>query len=338
MTSSISQSARGWTRSTRPRGGLVKRETITTGVEVRREGRKLAGRVLEYGDVSPSYRERFEGLDVPGPVTLNLDHDPLQAVAHAPGGGLTLVRDARGLSMLADVPPTPAGVVALHGVTSGRYRGLSVEFVARRERREGGLRVVEQADLYGIGLVSRPAYPASSVEARQTWYGTSIPVNQRVDCRCAGQLGDVVDDVPVREVEFDRDAFDAMLQRVRTGTQDVSAISRGAGDVVADTRTRSLALGRARGGGLDVRVRPLPTDAGRAVEQLVDAGVEVHARPVIDFRSTGTTFTARGGVARVQRADFRYVLVKPTDRAAGLVPLALAGGPDTQTRGVLPWL
>jgi len=206
---------------------VERRERVATGLEARREGRTLAGRVLEFGDVSPSHRERFEGLDVPGPVSLNLDHDPLRGVAYAPGGGLVLVRDARGLSMRADVPPTPAGELALHGVLSGRYRGLSVEFVARRERREGGLRVVERADLYGVGLVRNPSYPASSVEARQeTWYGTNIPVNRRADCRCAGTLpgGNTVD-----TIEFERGAFDHIVEAVRRGTLHVSAISQGAG-------------------------------------------------------------------------------------------------------------
>lgn len=315
-------------------------ERLLTGLEARAEGRTLTGTVIRFGDISPSHRERFEAIEVPGAVTLNLDHSPLQGVAYSPGGGLTLIRTPDALKMRAEVPPTPAGELALHGARSGRYRGLSVEFRARRDRREGGLRVIESADLHGIGLVARPSYPASAdLEARQVWYGTTIPVEKKADCRCTGQLGEVVEEGAVSEIEFDRGAFDDFLRGVRRGDRQVSAIARGAGDVVADTRTGSLQLSRPPRGGLRVQVRPLDTAAGRQVTELIEQGVEVHARPVIDFKSPATSFRVQRTTAVVDRADFRYVLVKPTDRAAGLTPLAAgAGGPEPEPRGYLPWL
>ena len=45
--------------------------------------------------------------------------------------------------------------------------GLSVEFRALAERREGGLRVIEAAELRGIGIVRSPSYEDSRVEARR---------------------------------------------------------------------------------------------------------------------------------------------------------------------------
>ena len=125
--------------------------------EVRAEGRRLTGTVMPYGEVSPSHRERFEpgALRMAEAVPLNLFHDPERAIAWQPGGGLALTQDRRALTMTATVPPIPAGDRALALVREGRANGLSVEFHAKRERREDGLRVIEEAVLSGIGLVSR---------------------------------------------------------------------------------------------------------------------------------------------------------------------------------------
>ena len=71
--------------------------------------------------------------------------------------------------------------------------------------------------------------------------------------------------------------------------------------------------------GLRVDVDPLDTPAGRQVRETIAAGVPVYARPVIDFDAS--EFKVDGDTATVSRAEFRYVLVKPTDAAEGLDPL-----------------
>ena len=41
-----------------------------------------------------------------------------------------------------------------------------MEFHALEERAENGIRVIERAELVGVGLVDTPAYPASKAEVR----------------------------------------------------------------------------------------------------------------------------------------------------------------------------
>ncbi len=140
------------------------------------ESRRLTGVVMQFGDVAPTYRERFEpgAFTFAEAVPLNLMHNPLMAVAWAPGGGLTLEADETALRMIAEVPNIPAGNVALAMVRDGKAQGLSIEFNARSERRETGVRVVEIAELRGIGLVRDPSYKASRVEARAA--GRRLPI------------------------------------------------------------------------------------------------------------------------------------------------------------------
>ena len=117
---------------------------------------------MPYGTIAPGFRERFEpGAfgDVPATLALNLQHDPAVVVAEAVSltdGPLAL----HAAATLAD------GSAALALVRRGALRGFSVEFRATAERREGGVRVIEQAELTGLALVDRPAYPAAGAEVR----------------------------------------------------------------------------------------------------------------------------------------------------------------------------
>ncbi|MDE0378661.1 MAG: HK97 family phage prohead protease [Rhodospirillales bacterium] len=145
---------------------MSERRDIAT--ELRAEGRRLSGTVIAYGDVAPSWRERFEpgALRMASAVSLNIEHDRLRAVAWTPGGGLDLEDSEEALRMVAEIPPIPAGDVALELVRRGVAKGLSIGFHAEAERREAGLRVIERAELRTIGIVRAPAYRESRVEAR----------------------------------------------------------------------------------------------------------------------------------------------------------------------------
>lgn len=141
---------------------------LRQGVELRADGRTLTGAAIRYGDVSPSHRERF------APGSLNVSPDLAPTLGHRSGRVLAYGDDVRvedradALIVSAHLPRTETAHTALEGVRSGRFRGWSVEFVARRESRDAsGIRVIEQADLPGLALVDHPSYPGSGVEARQ---------------------------------------------------------------------------------------------------------------------------------------------------------------------------
>ena len=144
-------------------------ERRTAAAELRVEGRRLSGVVMVYGEVSPSHRERFEpgSLRMAEAVHLDLDHDPERAVAWHPGGGLAIENGRDSMTMRAELPPIPAADRALHEVKAGKVAGLSVEFRTVRERRDGDMRVIEDAILSGVGIVRVPSYGASRVEARR---------------------------------------------------------------------------------------------------------------------------------------------------------------------------
>ena len=133
------------------------------GGELRVEGRTLTGRALVYGDVAPQFRERFvPGALAPVPaVPLNLQHDRGMVILAA--GSYELTDGPQALEVRAELP---AGSAVLALVKRGALKGFSIEFHPREERSEGGLRIIERAELTGIGLVDAPAYPASGAEVR----------------------------------------------------------------------------------------------------------------------------------------------------------------------------
>ena len=97
-------------------------------------------------------------------------------------------------------------------------------------------------------------------------------------------------------VEFADEAFEEVVKEVASGGRNVSAIARGAGDVIADTETGSLKLRNTRQG-LAIDIEALDTEAGRRFGELAAAGVSVYARPLLD-RDT-TDFEVVGDTARV---------------------------------------
>ena len=236
------------------------------GCEFRVAGRTLSGTVLRYGDVSPSFRERF----VPGAfapvraVPLNLQHDSRMVVLDA--GEFVLADGPRALSIRADLPPDSA---AMQLVKRGALNGFSVEFHAKAERREGGVRVIERADLVGIGLVDQPSYPRSTAEVRQigtyipsrdpsrvprrprepispppqtlgdAWARSSIRTDTRPKaCKC------LPGESKCRRVRFKPGAFDRTVREVEAGRRNVIAHTGSfrPENVLGDTRSRALIL------------------------------------------------------------------------------------------------
>ena len=133
------------------------------------DGRQLIGLALPYSveTVFAGQRERFEaGAAVTtGEAVLNLHHRADRPLAREPA---TLRFEARadGLHMAATLPETREADDALALVRAGVLSGLSVEFRADRERMAGGVRHIERATVGGVAVVSRAAYPSTTVEAR----------------------------------------------------------------------------------------------------------------------------------------------------------------------------
>ena len=141
--------------------------------EVRREGRALSGVAIAYGDTARvgARAERF----LPGAfgdvskldVILNAQHDRSAPLARTHGGGLELDDSATALSVRATLPETRVADDILTLVESRVLRGFSIEFLAQRERLVGKTRELLAARLLNISVVDRPAYPQSTVAARE---------------------------------------------------------------------------------------------------------------------------------------------------------------------------
>ena len=143
-------------------------------VELRADdtGRTLRGVAVTYGDVAilPFGRERIEAgafAGGMGDVILNASHDRAAPLARTGGAGLELADSAERLAFAATLPETRAADDVLTLVRTGVMRGASIEMRVTGQRFEGGVRVIERAQLSAIGVVDTPAYPASEIEARR---------------------------------------------------------------------------------------------------------------------------------------------------------------------------
>ena len=150
--------------------------------EVRADGRRLLGTVVKYGDTAHigGQPERFApGSLIASDVVLNVQHERSRPIART-GAGLVLRDSQEGLKMDALLPETTEARDTLTLVRSGVLRGLSVEFQTLSEHEEDGTRVIDMANLSGLAVCDRPAYPGSTVEARRKGRGLrgSIPYNQ----------------------------------------------------------------------------------------------------------------------------------------------------------------
>lgn len=290
--------------------------------ELRAEGRRLSGTVMRYGDISPSHRERFEpgSLRMAAAVPLNLFHDAERAVAWQPGGGLRLDARRDALIMRAELPPIPAADRALAEIRAGRLDGLSVEFRAERERREGGLRVIEAATLTGIGIVRAPSYGGSRVEARAKSGRTlrsTIPTETELACECIAQRGPGSGGACYPAVRLQSEVSGLMAETIQRAAEGAGA------DVLAVYKDYARPLGSARRGtlravdgedGLDIEI-DLPT--GEAGDMAVSASeaAGLIARPLLDFDRS--EFTDGPDGRTVTRPHLRAILIGSTDARAG---------------------
>lgn len=321
------------------------------GVEFRISGRTLSGTVLRYGDLSPSFGERFLpgsfGPTIPA-VPLNLQHDAKMQILAA--GDFILSDSPRSLEIRAELHE---GSAALRLVKAGALNGYSIEFHAKEEHREAGVRVIERAELVGIGLVDSPAYPASTAEVRRrrrsggTWKQSAIQAEgSPKNCKCIG------DKSKCRKVVFTRDAFEKAIRDAEAGKHNIIATTKDFSpeNILGDTRSGALRLSLVERDIPIYRPRPAPDgviDAdfdeideppirtiltpgsmlisflqgilgGLAGEGLAKAlGLaEIVVRPVIDEKESEFSDDEETGVRTYQRAHVTALLVKYADPSA----------------------
>jgi len=282
-------------------------------------GWTLVGTALRYGDISPDFRERFvPGAfgSVPTIIPVSLQHDSSGIVAPC----AVLADSPRSLDVRACLPE---GFAALALVRRGALSRFSIEFHAKAERREARVRVVQRAELTGLALVDRPAYPASGAEVRarpgRTMRAT-IPSGTDLDCECIGAG---------YKVRFLTEALaDAISEDVAEGREWVAAH----GNYRSPLASTSRGTVRARMVGDDAEVEiDLPdSESGRAVlAAAADAGVVV--RPFVERQAAEST-TDTDDVTVYTKAPIRAFIVSATDRREGWPILVPTPGMDPERR------
>ncbi len=305
--------------------------------EIRAEGRQLSGVVMAYGELAPSFRERFApgAFTLAPAVTFNLDHDPERAIAWAPGGGLALRQDTQTVSMTAAVPPIPAGDRALALVRSGAATGLSVEFQAQEERREGDIRIVERALLVGVGLVRSPAYDGSRVEARRR-SGLRLRSRTRLkrplQCEC-------LDSECGLAIILTEEAGEELARQINSAERAIPAVYKDFSAPLGSARRGTLRAA-ADADGLNVEI-DLPESAAGAATVAASEATGVVVRPLLDHEQGEFMDTPEGRI--VTRPHLRALLVGVTDARQGWTDAEIiddvateAGAP--QARSVIGWL
>ena len=294
------------------------------GVEFRVSGRTLSGVALRYGDVSPDFRERF----LPGAfgpvdrIGINLQHD--RALVVAPDAILT--DSPRELRVRADLAPDSA---ALALVRRGALSGFSIEFHSRAERQEGGLRVIERADLSGLALVDAGAYPASKAEVRARSGRTmrsTVPYDRALACECIAQGGAGAACVPL--AKFSKVAGEGMAEALNAAyadaVRDILAVAGNFRRPLASVSKGTL-RGRSTEDGLEIEI-DLP--AGAVGDEIVAANsaAGVIIRPLVDPDRSEYVDTEAG--REYSRVHLRAFIVGATDTKAGWPAPRIVETPD----------
>ena len=284
------------------------------GLEFRVQGRTLSGTAMRYGDVSPDFRERFvPGAfgDVPTTIPVNLQHDSAIVVAER----AVLADSPRQLHVRADLPEDSA---ALALVRRGALNGFSIEFHAKAERREAGVRVVERAELSGLALVDRGAYPGAKAEVRARSgrrLRSKIPYDKSLACECIAQSGPGSGGTCIPMVRFSQYAGELMADALGEAERqrDILAIAgnyrRPLGSV-----SRGTVRATSTDDGLDVEI-DLP--AGAVGDEIIAANeaAGVIVRPLIDYDRS--EFTDGPDGRTVTKPWLRAFIVGATDTKEG---------------------
>lgn len=128
----------------------------------------IAGPIIVYGDEARigDWRETFApGSLRHSDVIVNIQHDRYRPIART-GAGLTLTDGPDAMRAHIVMPDTAHAREARELVSARLLRGFSIEFRAERDSWEGQKRTVHEAELRGLAIVDRPAYPDSVIAHR----------------------------------------------------------------------------------------------------------------------------------------------------------------------------
>lgn len=128
----------------------------------------ITGPIIVYGDEARfgDWRETFApGSLRHSDVIVNIQHDRDRPIART-GAGLTLTDGPDAMRAHIVMPDTVYAREARELVQARLLRGFSIEFRAERDSWEGQKRTVHEAELRGLAIVDRPAYPDSVIAHR----------------------------------------------------------------------------------------------------------------------------------------------------------------------------
>ena len=147
----------------------------------------VTGTVIRYGDVAklPWGTEEFKagafGDIESADLIANRMHQRTQPLGRS-GAGLRIINDDEALRAELTLPGTSVGRDTAIEVRERLLRGLSLEFRAIKDTVDDDTnhRVIERAEMFGYGIVDRPAYPGSVAQMRawteyRTEYGLHVP-------------------------------------------------------------------------------------------------------------------------------------------------------------------
>lgn len=296
------------------------------------DSREITGTAVRYGEVTPG--RQYMGLRVqiePGAfgnvsgadVILNVQHDRTKPLARTGGGGLSLLDSPEALLVRAILPRTRRGNDTLALVRSKVLRGLSVEANPTSKRIDGETLIVEAADLTGLGIVDRPAFPASEINAAQDRaISGKVNLGQPLACRCRKNCDRII---------IEPDAFDRALAEAAGGSREITAALTGNFDKPIASLSAGTMKIRRRENVLHIDISRL-TDTQPVRDWLASLGAaRYYARPY--FPDDQSTFTVEGTTARFTEADLRTIEIAPMlGPTEGLVEIAVTGGTIRQAQ------
>ena len=149
-------------------------ENISIAIEVREDTSRqnpgiLSGVIISYGERAKDRAEIFEQNSLTWPdggIVLNRQHSRGNPI-------MRIVPEIKGNAVIVDqpLPDTTAGRDAAIEIRGGLFKGLSIEFQAKRATYRGGVRYIQEAMLYAVGLVDSPSYAGSLAEVRNKQKG-----------------------------------------------------------------------------------------------------------------------------------------------------------------------